>query len=600
MKELKPDFIKNSIISQFLDDIKESIKGAYNRGTYIKVEVNKGKTNNSDDAIVINVKTTDKSVKLNYSKTIKAIKDACEGYCTASKNEEADTYGQSKGVVKNKDLQLQLIDVKPTTKFIKFVEGDNYNMKDSYYTEAEKKDKKFVKSAIEEMSRYIRNWDYLTKKEKQNIGCSLNELRKRVDELKTVKLEDSTSFYKTVDRILTHKEDLEDYSLEELEDLLVDIVNEREGVEDGTSYANELDDLYQLVDRAKIDYNKTEGKPTYQYSFTYNIYWDGNTNKTYEEEVKDISNLAKKYLCKVAKWEKLTKGPDNIEVTFEGTKHNLTQLAKELGTDDWEVFEENIIKVRDNFCCLVPGLPKLKRADKKFNQPSGLNYKVTDSRKLKDAEYVDYDDGEGPFKSFEELTKYASEYGLDTEVIYPDRITMKCCQWIISGDKEALSDFLTKYYNKDQLEYIHDAKFNDVEPRKNESKEDFISRFMSETKSEYPDRKQRLAVAYSYWNRAKGIKDKKVKDWMPSKTTIDYIKEKLDAEGIEYEIEDDVYGETAPFDTWITITKGDDSRADDIICSVVGSAYEWVRDKDGNRRYCKVVTDEELIDEFNN
>ncbi len=44
-------------------------------------------------------------------------------------------------------------------------------------------------------------------------------------------------------------------------------------------------------------------------------------------------------------------------------------------------------------------------------------------------------------------------------------------------------------------------KLRDVEPRKGESKQNFISRFMRETKSEYPDYKQRLAVAYSYWNK---------------------------------------------------------------------------------------------------
>ena len=48
----------------------------------------------------------------------------------------------------------------------------------------------------------------------------------------------------------------------------------------------------------------------------------------------------------------------------------------------------------------------------------------------------------------------------------------------------------------------------DVDPREGESKEDFISRFMSETKEEYPDEKQRLAVAYSYWNK-KHTKDSK-------------------------------------------------------------------------------------------
>lgn len=51
------------------------------------------------------------------------------------------------------------------------------------------------------------------------------------------------------------------------------------------------------------------------------------------------------------------------------------------------------------------------------------------------------------------------------------------------------------------------SEIKDVEPRKGESKEDFISRFMSETKEEYPDEKQRVAVAYSYWD--KGLKDSK-------------------------------------------------------------------------------------------
>ena len=42
---------------------------------------------------------------------------------------------------------------------------------------------------------------------------------------------------------------------------------------------------------------------------------------------------------------------------------------------------------------------------------------------------------------------------------------------------------------------------NEVYPNKGESKKDFISRFMSVTKDEYPDVKQRFAVANSYWDR---------------------------------------------------------------------------------------------------
>ena len=48
---------------------------------------------------------------------------------------------------------------------------------------------------------------------------------------------------------------------------------------------------------------------------------------------------------------------------------------------------------------------------------------------------------------------------------------------------------------------INESAINEVYPNKGESKEDFIKRFMSVTKDEYPDRKQRFAVANSYWER---------------------------------------------------------------------------------------------------
>ena len=44
-------------------------------------------------------------------------------------------------------------------------------------------------------------------------------------------------------------------------------------------------------------------------------------------------------------------------------------------------------------------------------------------------------------------------------------------------------------------------KITEVYPNKGESKKDFISRFMEVTKDEYPDTKQRYAVALSYWDR---------------------------------------------------------------------------------------------------
>lgn len=48
---------------------------------------------------------------------------------------------------------------------------------------------------------------------------------------------------------------------------------------------------------------------------------------------------------------------------------------------------------------------------------------------------------------------------------------------------------------------INEETLVEVYPNKGESKEDFIKRFMKVTKKEYPDNKQRLAVAYSYWDR---------------------------------------------------------------------------------------------------
>lgn len=62
---------------------------------------------------------------------------------------------------------------------------------------------------------------------------------------------------------------------------------------------------------------------------------------------------------------------------------------------------------------------------------------------------------------------------------------------------------------------IIDSKsaIKDVNPKEGESKRAFIARFMSETKGEYPDRKQRYAVANSYWDKKD---EKKVEDKIPA------------------------------------------------------------------------------------
>lgn len=63
---------------------------------------------------------------------------------------------------------------------------------------------------------------------------------------------------------------------------------------------------------------------------------------------------------------------------------------------------------------------------------------------------------------------------------------------------------------KEANESLTEGIITEIYPNKGESKKDFISRFMSATKDEYPDEKQRIAVAYSYWDRRDKKEDMKV------------------------------------------------------------------------------------------
>lgn len=80
------------------------------------------------------------------------------------------------------------------------------------------------------------------------------------------------------------------------------------------------------------------------------------------------------------------------------------------------------------------------------------------------------------------------------------------------NEKEAEQKVRKKYdvYRIFMLNEVKDS-IHDVEPRSGEKKEDFIERFMTATKSEYPDIKQRYAVANSYWNRRDSMKDEESK-----------------------------------------------------------------------------------------
>lgn len=65
--------------------------------------------------------------------------------------------------------------------------------------------------------------------------------------------------------------------------------------------------------------------------------------------------------------------------------------------------------------------------------------------------------------------------------------------------KEIIKE-IKKFYSGGS--FIYECKeLHEVYPNKGESKNDFIARFMSVTKDEYPNEKQRYAVALSYWDR---------------------------------------------------------------------------------------------------
>ena len=93
---------------------------------------------------------------------------------------------------------------------------------------------------------------------------------------------------------------------------------------------------------------------------------------------------------------------------------------------------------------------------------------------------------------------------LDSTYLGHATVIVKTSKMLVPNLKKLL-----KLYYVDSINVIDTVK--DVNPKEGESKEDFISRFMSETESEYPDRKQRFAVANSYWERKDSIKDDDIK-----------------------------------------------------------------------------------------
>lgn len=110
--------------------------------------------------------------------------------------------------------------------------------------------------------------------------------------------------------------------------------------------------------------------------------------------------------------------------------------------------------------------------------------------------------------------------------------------WIKKPEKSEIPDIDMEEFEKEfkvwedrYLKIVEDedilteSTLNEVYPNKGESKEDFITRFMRATKKEYPSRKQRYAVALSYWDR--GLKES-IEDNSKIKEIEDFIKDVYD------------------------------------------------------------------------
>lgn len=85
-------------------------------------------------------------------------------------------------------------------------------------------------------------------------------------------------------------------------------------------------------------------------------------------------------------------------------------------------------------------------------------------------------------------------------------------------------DFNWGYIAVVEFKTRYQESLNEVYPQKNETKSDFINRFMRVTAKEYPNVKQRYAVAYSYWNN----RDKrKLNESTGSSEIIDAVKNRF-------------------------------------------------------------------------
>ena len=116
---------------------------------------------------------------------------------------------------------------------------------------------------------------------------------------------------------------------------------------------------------------------------------------------------------------------------------------------------------------------------------------------------VPHRDGKRPtnlqYYTIEEMLESAEKLGKDRVVVFAGMDGNAHVYFLEEKTPDEIVDSIRGYYSSSA--FLESKQLNEIYPNKGESKKDFISRFMSVTKDEYPDRKQRFAVANSYWNR---------------------------------------------------------------------------------------------------
>ena len=178
----------------------------------------------------------------------------------------------------------------------------------------------------------------------------------------------------------------------------------------------ELDKGNRFNDSKKKRFKDSD--PEYTYEFDYSTDWEG-FDKSYEEEVQDISMQAEEYGCTLVDWKKLKGVPNcNIRIKVKGTKGKLKRLFRDLGIEDWDSFNKKLVKVRDS----IGEVPEEnKKALEEFTEWEGIigyDDDIVDVYEsgcaYVDGEYIDYGD------SYDALDAYLEWEGIlgYTDAIY--------------------------------------------------------------------------------------------------------------------------------------------------------------------------------------